>query len=77
MAGPLETVNVLKMFSTTTMFLYLLVPALSLWYIFFRLSRKRMYDLIAKIDGPSGLPLVGNALEFIGDPHSKFVCAEF
>lgn len=72
MAVSLETVNVLRMFSTTSMFLYLLVPAISLWYIFFRLSRKRMYDLISKIDGPPGLPLVGNALEFIGDPHTTF-----
>jgi len=32
-----------------------------------------MYELISKIDGPSGLPFFGNALEFIGDPHSKFI----
>lgn len=71
MAVSLETINVLRLFSSSTAFLYLIVPAITLWYIYFRLSRKRLYDLISKIDGPRGLPLFGNALEFIGDPHSK------
>lgn len=72
MAVSLETINVLRLFSSSTAFLYLIVPAITLWYIYFRLSRKRLYDLISKIDGPRGLPLFGNALEFIGDPHTTF-----
>lgn len=71
MVVSLETVNVLRMFSSTTTLLYLLVPAISLFYIYYRISKRRMYELLSKIDGPSGLPLVGNALEFVGDPHSK------
>lgn len=72
MVVSLETVNVLRMFSSTTTLLYLLVPAISLFYIYYRISKRRMYELLSKIDGPSGLPLVGNALEFVGDPHTTF-----
>uniref|UniRef100_A0AAT9UTD0 Cytochrome P450 4G219 n=2 Tax=Maconellicoccus hirsutus TaxID=177089 RepID=A0AAT9UTD0_MACHI len=72
MAVSIETVNVLRLFSSTSTFFYLLIPAITLWYIYFRISRKRLYELMSKIDGPPGLPLVGNALEFIGDPHTTF-----
>lgn len=67
MAVSLETVNVLRLFSLSTAVFYLTVSAIILWYIYFQLSRKRMY----KIDGPNGLPLLGNSLDFITDPHSK------
>ncbi|KAK7601298.1 hypothetical protein V9T40_008739 [Parthenolecanium corni] len=72
MVVSVETVNVWRMFSSTTTLLYLLVPALSLFYIYYRISKRRMFELLSKIDGPSGLPLVGNALEFVGDPHTTF-----
>ncbi len=64
----------IHMLSSTTTFLYLLLPAISLFYIYYRITRKRFNELLSKIDGPSGLPLVGNALEFLGDPHSKKSC---
>lgn len=72
MAVSLETINVLRLFSSTATFFYLIIPAITLWYIYFRISRRRLYELMSKIDGPSGLPLFGNALEFIGDPHTTF-----
>lgn len=72
MAVSPETVNLLRLFASTTTFLYLLLPALSLVYLYYRISRRRTFELLSKIDGPSGLPLFGNALEFIGDPHSKY-----
>ena len=52
--------------SATTVFLSLLVPALVLYYIYFRISRRHMIELAEKIPGPAGLPILGNALEFMG-----------
>lgn len=59
-------------FSATTVFLSLLVPAVILYLIYFRLSRRHMYELAEKIPGPPALPLVGNALEFIGGSDTIF-----
>lgn len=57
--------------SAFTVFLALLVPALVLWYVYFRISQRHMIELAEKIPGPNGYPLVGNALEFIGSSDSK------
>lgn len=53
-------------------FYFLLVPALLLWFIYWRLSRRHMLELAEKIPGPPGLPLFGNALELVGTSHSVF-----
>ncbi|XP_008546138.1 cytochrome P450 4g15 [Microplitis demolitor] len=58
--------------SAFTVFLALLVPALVLWYVYFRISQRHMIELAEKIPGPNGYPLVGNALEFIGSSDSIF-----
>lgn len=58
--------------TATTLFTYLLVPALVLWVVYYRMSRKRLYELAAKLPGPEGLPLFGKGLEFIGTPHDIF-----
>lgn len=58
--------------TATTLFTYLLVPALVLWVVYYRMSRRRLYELAAKLPGPEGLPLVGKGLEFIGTPHDIY-----
>ncbi|XP_053971581.1 cytochrome P450 4g15 [Hylaeus volcanicus] len=59
-------------FSATTVFLTLLVPALVLYYIYFRISRRHMLELAEKLPGPPGLPILGNALEFLGSSDTIF-----
>lgn len=57
--------------TATNMFFLLVVPALLLWYAYWRLSRRRMYELAEKLPGPPGLPIIGNALDFTGTPNGK------
>lgn len=57
----------------TTMFYMLLVPAIVLYYAYWRLSRRHLYELAEKIPGPPGLPLIGNALEFVGTSHGNLI----
>ncbi|XP_015111116.1 cytochrome P450 4g15 [Diachasma alloeum] len=58
--------------SASSTFLALLVPALVLWFVYFRISRRHMIELAEKLPGPSGYPLVGNALEFVGSSDTIF-----
>ncbi|CAL1675294.1 unnamed protein product [Lasius platythorax] len=58
--------------SATTVFLSLLIPALVLYYIYFRISHRHMIELAEKLPGPDGLPLIGNALMFTGSADSVF-----
>lgn len=68
--SPLEVESAVA--SPTAVFLYLLVPALLLWYAYHRLSNKHLYDLGNKLPGPPALPIFGNALEFVGlNNHRK------
>ncbi|CAK9831924.1 Cytochrome P450 4g15 [Anthophora retusa] len=59
-------------FAATTVFLSLLIPALVLYYVYFKISRRHMIELAEKLPGPPGLPLVGNALEFLGSSDTIF-----
>ncbi|XP_033338889.2 cytochrome P450 4g15 isoform X1 [Megalopta genalis] len=59
-------------FSATTVFLSLLIPAVVLYYIYFRISRRHMIELGNKLPGPPALPIVGNALEMLGSPDAIF-----
>ncbi|XP_015180681.1 PREDICTED: cytochrome P450 4g15 [Polistes dominula] len=61
--------------STLSVFFTLLVPALLLLYIYFRVSHRHMIELAEKIPGPKGYPLVGNALELLGNPDAIFTTA--
>lgn len=60
------------MITATNIFFMLLLPAAALWYMYWRLSRRHLLELAEKIPGPSGLPVLGNALEFTGTPHKIF-----
>lgn len=58
--------------SPFNVFLSLLLPAILLYYVYWRLSRRSMLKLAEKIPGPPGLPIIGNALDFLGSSHSEF-----
>lgn len=68
-----ENVVQTSTWAATSFFYMLLVPAVVLWYAYWRISRRRMYELASKIDGPPGLPLIGNALEFTGGSAGKSI----
>lgn len=57
--------------TATSVLYFLLIPALVIYYIYWKVSRKHLIDLAEKIPGPNGLPLLGNALEFIGSSPGK------
>lgn len=59
--------------SATNVFLALFIPALVLYYIYFRISRRHLIELAEKIPGPVGLPLIGNALELIGSSDGELI----
>lgn len=63
-----SSVNIL---SATSIFYFLLVPAVVVWYAYWKISRKHLVDLAEKIPGPRGFPILGSALEFIGSSHGK------
>ncbi|XP_038213205.1 cytochrome P450 4g15 [Zerene cesonia] len=67
-----ETVAQSSTWAATNLFYVLLVPALILWYTYWRMSRRNLYELAEKITGPKGLPLIGNALEFTGGSAEIF-----
>ena len=70
MAGPISAENP-SQGTSMTVFFSLLFPALVLWYIYWKLSRRHMYNLADKLPGPNGLPFIGNALDLAGTSHSK------
>ncbi|KAJ2950624.1 hypothetical protein O0L34_g8880 [Tuta absoluta] len=67
-----ENVAASGTWAATSMFYMLLVPALILWYAYWRMSRRHMYELAEKLAGPKGYPLIGNALEFTGGSPDIF-----
>jgi len=58
--------------TATSIFYFLLLPALVLWYVYYRISNRRFYELAEKIPGPTGLPFLGNALDFVGEAPDIF-----
>lgn len=68
-----ESVAPSTTWAVSSMFYMLLVPALILWYAYWRMSRRHLYELAAQIPGPEGLPLFGNALEFTGGSSGKLI----
>jgi hypothetical protein len=58
--------------SATNTFYYLLVPALALGLVYWKLQRRRFVELGEKLSGPTGYPIIGNALDFLGNSQRKF-----
>jgi hypothetical protein len=58
--------------ASTAVFYSLLIPAVLLWFVYWRLSRRRLYELAENIPGPKGLPIIGNALDLTGTSHSEY-----
>ncbi|RZF46998.1 hypothetical protein LSTR_LSTR015638 [Laodelphax striatellus] len=55
--------------SSMSVFLFLLGSVATLWYVYFRMSRRRLYECAATLPGPDGLPIIGSALELMGGPE--------
>ncbi|XP_043249673.1 cytochrome P450 4g15 [Colletes gigas] len=72
MSGTVAAASSASGFSATAVFLSLLIPALALYYVYFRISRRHMLELAEKLPGPAGLPIIGNALEFLGSSDTIF-----
>jgi cytochrome P450 family 4 len=58
--------------SATNTFYYLLIPALVLGFVYWKLQRRRFVELANKLPGPEGYPIIGNALDFLGSSLRKF-----
>lgn len=57
--------------NATSLFYFLLAPALLLWFIYWKLSRRHLVELGNKLPGPKPLPVIGNLMTVLGSPHSK------
>lgn len=57
--------------SATSTFFYLLIPALVLYFVYWKLQRRRFLELAEKIPGPKGYPIIGHGLDFLGNPLRK------
>jgi hypothetical protein len=58
--------------SASNTFYYLLIPALALALVYWKLQRRRFVELAEKLPGPNGFPVIGNALDFLGNSLRKF-----
>ncbi|KAF5284523.1 hypothetical protein FQR65_LT13508 [Abscondita terminalis] len=58
--------------SNISVFYTLLIPALVLWYAYWRISRRQLLKLAEKLPGPKGWPVIGNVLDLKGTPHQVF-----
>jgi len=57
--------------ATITLFCFL-VPALILYFVYWKLQRRRLLELAEKIPGPKGYPIVGHGFSFLGSSLRKF-----
>jgi cytochrome P450 family 4 len=57
--------------ATLTVF-YLLIPALILYFVYWKLQRRRFVELADKIPGPEGLPIIGHGILLLGSSLRKF-----
>ena len=57
--------------ATITLF-YLLFPVLILYFVYWKLQRRRFVELAEKIPGPTGNPIIGHGEFLLGRPLRKF-----
>lgn len=56
MAGTVSA-DIQQSMGSTAVFYSLLIPAILLWFTYWRLSRRRLYELAEKLPGPQGFLL--------------------
>lgn len=68
---------ILSLFTYFSPVTTILLVVLAVYYIAFKLRRRRLEELIEKVPGPTALPLIGNVLEistgFDGKELQQFV----
>jgi hypothetical protein len=52
-------------------FYYLLVSALILYFVYWKLQRRRFVELAEKIPGPEEYPIIGHGMLVLGNPAGK------
>lgn len=62
----LELLKDPNLISPGSVFYFLLLPTILLWFLYWRLSRRHLYELAAKLPGPKGLPIVGHLFDVLG-----------
>ncbi|XP_055840918.1 cytochrome P450 4g15 [Episyrphus balteatus] len=67
-----EVIKEPMMVNASSVFYFLLLPTFALWFVYWRLSRRHLYECAEKIPGPEGLPLIGNLFDAIGSPSKVF-----
>lgn len=63
--GLFEIISLTEILATT------LITTLIFKYLLYRWQNRRLFDIASKIDGPTPLPILGNALMFLGSPEGK------
>uniref|UniRef100_A0A1B0CWB4 Cytochrome n=1 Tax=Lutzomyia longipalpis TaxID=7200 RepID=A0A1B0CWB4_LUTLO len=58
--------------TANSVFYLLLAPAILLWIIYWKLSRRHLVELGEKLPGPPTLPIIGNVMSLLGSPHKTF-----
>lgn len=57
--------------SPSSVFYFLLLPALALWYTYWYMSRRHLIKLATKIPGPVGYPIIGSAYLLQGSANGN------
>lgn len=74
MAGTVaaEVTSASGVMAASSLFYFLLIPAITLWFVYWKLSRRHMLQLAETLPGPDGLPIIGNLMDLVGSSHCKW-----